>query len=210
MSARHGTKYGYQKGCRHDCCTRANTKALKLWRAGLTSTLVDATGTKRRIQALVSLGWTLHEISTEAGGYTKNWAHLLLKQDTVTSTTAAKVDAVFERLSMTVPIGPYRNRTRNRAARNGWLPPLAYDNIDDPDEQPTDWHYRDPDRADLLADLVEQGAGITEACTRLKVSRDTLERWCARNGHSGLYSQLVAREYVHRENNNQHTVGVSA
>jgi hypothetical protein len=135
--ARHGTKYGYQLGCREECCRRANTKSLKMWRAGMTGHLIDATGTKRRIQSLVALGWTMQEIGQHAGGYSKNWAHVILSQQTVVTDTARKVDAVFERLSMTVPIGPYRNRTRLRAARNGWVPPLAWDDIDDPNEQPS-------------------------------------------------------------------------
>jgi hypothetical protein len=132
----HGTKYRYQLGCREECCRRANMRATKAWRAGMTASLIDATGTKRRVQALVALGWTLREISEDAGGFTKNWSHLLLKQQVITSATAEKVDATFERLSMTVPTGPYRQRTRNRAARNGWLPPLAWNDIDDPRETP--------------------------------------------------------------------------
>lgn len=169
---RHGKKYGYQLGCRLDCCTRANTRALKLWRAGLTSTLVDATGTKRRIQALIALGWTLHEVSTDAGGYTKNWSHLLLKQDMVTSTTAAKVAATYERLSMSVPAGPYRERTRKRAARNGWLPPLAWDDIDtDPESPvvPVDERWEDTVDEAVVLRLLD-GSGRARRLTRAEVA----------------------------------------
>src|SRR5207248_8683430 len=47
--------------------------------------------------------------------------------------TAAKVANLFERWSATR--GP-SVRARNHAAKLGWLPPLAWDNIDNPAEQP--------------------------------------------------------------------------
>lgn len=171
---RHGTKYGYQLGCRLDCCRSANTRALKRWRAGLTSNLIDATGTVRRVQALVALGWTLAEISQEAGGYTKNWSHLLLKQQTVTTDTAKKIAATYDRLSMRVPDGPYRERTRRRAQRNGWLPPLAWIDIDDLDERP-DLTARD-DSVDEVVVLRFLGGDLTVRTNRAE-RYEIVRRW---------------------------------
>jgi hypothetical protein len=47
--------------------------------------------------------------------------------------TVNDIDALFRELSMTP--GPSAI-TRRRALRFGWLPPLAWTNIDDPDERP--------------------------------------------------------------------------
>lgn len=182
----HGTKYRYQLGCREECCRRAQMRALKAWRMGMTGTLVDATGTKRRIQALLALGWTLREIGEESGGYTKNWAHLILKQDIVVSTTAAKIDGAFERLCMTVPIGPYRVRTRNRARHNGWLPPLVWNDIDDPDEQPTAGrdhsHYLSAELVSEWDHLRRSGESIEQAARQLGVSVGAIEKAIERVG----------------------------
>jgi hypothetical protein len=58
------------------------------------------------------------------------------KHEVIHRTTADTIAAAYESLSMTVPEGAYANRNRAIAARRGWLPPLAYDDIDDPNEQP--------------------------------------------------------------------------
>ena len=49
---------------------------------------------------------------------------------------------------MTKPQGPGANRARTWAKRHGFAPPLAWDDIDDPDEKPNygeraDHHARD-------------------------------------------------------------------
>jgi hypothetical protein len=72
---------------------------------------------------------------------------------------------------------------------------------------PIGWGYTEPTRGDLLDDLDENGAGISEAVRVLDVSRDALEKWCARNGRGELYSRLVARENVGQVYRNQHTKG---
>lgn len=203
-TAKHGTKYRYQLGCRDECCTRANTRALKLWRAGLTSTLVDATGTKRRIQALIAMGWTLQEVSTDAGGYTKNWCHLILNQETVTSTTAAKIAAVYERLSMTVPTGPYRQRTRSRAARNGWLPPLAWDDIDTDEAPPVADETKEIDPVVVERILAGDWRCKTTLAERYEVIRQWSRPDLELERHTGwnvarLRRKMAAREAEERE-----------
>lgn len=66
--------------------------------------------------------------------------------------------------------------------------------IDDINERPTRWQYLNTDRAGALRDLVDMGVGISEACSRLHVSRDSLERWCERHDMRAEYATLLGRE----------------
>jgi hypothetical protein len=147
LDPRHGTSAGYCAGCRDECCRTAiadysrGLRARQYLAGG--PLIVDALGTKRRIRALMALGWTGRQIDVELGRKPTYTANLLCGPDRVNRATAASVAAVYERLSMRLPAdAPDANRqviarTRSEARRKGWAPPLAYDNIDDPTEQPS-------------------------------------------------------------------------
>jgi hypothetical protein len=97
--------------------------------------LVPRFGTARRIQALAALGWSC----SEQGRHLHMPAQMvwLIAQERtpfVYESTRNRVNDLFERLSGTP--GPSR-RSRNAAARHGWLPPLAWEDIDDPDATPS-------------------------------------------------------------------------
>jgi hypothetical protein len=171
-----------------DYRTRVYLEGQKMW--------TDGTGTRRRLRALMALGWSGAELSRRLGR-DRTWLDRIAKRDgcQVHIDTARKVAALYEQVSMTVPVGRVANATRNRAKANGWLPPLAFENIDDPDERPDGWQYQAPDRATQLADLDELNAGISEVCQRLNLSRFALEKWCERNGHTAIYSRMVRREF---------------
>lgn len=105
---------------------------------------VPALGTLRRIQALHAIGHTGPEIAAAAGlsiGTLRSIQHHA--STTVHRGTAEAVTATYDRMSMTRPNGRYSERARRAAERKGWPPPLAWDNPDDPDEQPTDWQWRE-------------------------------------------------------------------
>jgi hypothetical protein len=51
-------------------------------------------------------------------------------------TTAERIAAIYESLCMVVPTGPYALRNQRIGERHGWPPPLAWDDIDNPYEQP--------------------------------------------------------------------------
>ena len=170
---------------------------------------VPALGTTRRLRALYALGWTSTDLAPLLGVGHARVGHLASeRQEKVHRVTAAKVAEVYDRLSMTVPQDPdvlpsprhcrVHDRQRRMAARRGWAPPLAWDDIDDPDETPTDWRYQAADRADVFAELVLRGDSLTQVCAALKVSRKSLEKWCSRHDLSSAYSALVARENGHR------------
>lgn len=131
----HGTHSGYVRGCRDECCARAHNRYMKLYRMGRQPRLIDATGTRRRLQALMALGHTAATID-EAAGKGKNWSHMLARKPRVRSSNAAVVAAIYERLCMVVPDHDHAPRLRTLASQRGYLPPLAWDDIDDPNERP--------------------------------------------------------------------------
>lgn len=135
----HDTAYAYRRhGCRCATAIKAKQRQSKLYRAGRAPNRpIDATGTRRRIQALMVLGWPLRTIMADKLGYSpKSYPHRLATAPRVTPGLAKRVAALYDELSMTP--GPSK-RTRNRALQAGFLPPLAWDDdrIDDPTYQPT-------------------------------------------------------------------------
>lgn len=94
---------------------------------------VSAVGTVRRIQALAVLGHSLGAIGAELG-VTQQAVTQLLSRDVVTAATAAKVAELFTRLEFT---DGGSARAKSWALKRGWLPPAAWDDIDNPDEKPS-------------------------------------------------------------------------
>ncbi len=104
---------------------------------------VDATGTRRRIQALAANGWTPTQLAKHLhpDGRDRGCIRRLLTQTTVTAATAAAISVIYEQLWDKPP--PTRTateqravtKTREDAAKRGWPPPMAWDNIDT-DTQP--------------------------------------------------------------------------
>lgn len=209
--ARHGTRRGYYAHRRDnedacaDCKRGASTAQARyeMNQARGISRRVDPTGTRRRLQALCALGWTFRTLDNELGhqNLCVKWVHE--ERQYIYASTAAKIAALYDRLSMSFPAERTREerinatRARNLARRYGWPPPLAWDRIDDPDEKPRGWEYSGVDRQsrrDILLDLDEQHAGITAACRALRIKREAIEKWAERYGERPLYERLVARE----------------
>lgn len=97
------------------------------------------TGTIRRLQALHAAGWTSAYVMRQAGMEAEPGKRALRGEHTTFQAHSREAIAdVYDRLEMqTPPPGRHTTRARNRAKREGWAPPLAWDNIDDPNEQPT-------------------------------------------------------------------------
>jgi hypothetical protein len=142
---------------------------------------VDATGTRRRIQALAAIGWSMGEQSRRLGWH-ESMAHSLTKRRWVIPGTAAKVAALYDELSMT----PGTNlRARNEAARKGWAVPLAWDDdeIDDPAARPmhnVHGHVigkpRDLDREQRVLELTRGGLSAAEIAMRLRTNKRYVQR----------------------------------
>ena len=91
---------------------------------------VPAVGARRRIRALLAIGWT-HAHIAEAAGMPPRRPALILSQagDMVTLDAHDRIADAYDELSMRQ--GP---SARNR--RLGYPPPLAWDDIDNPRERP--------------------------------------------------------------------------
>lgn len=103
--------------------------------------MVSAVGACRRIRALTAIGWPLTEQARQLGMFLQQVCLIAAgKQSAVTNSTDAAVRALFERLWATP--GP-STRARNDAHRKGWVPPLAWDDVDDPGAEPALGESRD-------------------------------------------------------------------
>ncbi len=95
---------------------------------------VPGVGTARRLQALAALGYPWVALAPRLHVSPTRVRQLADVVDGVVHRdTAAKVSAVFTELAATPGPSKY---ARTVAARNGWVPPLAWDDIDDPAAEP--------------------------------------------------------------------------
>lgn len=99
-------------------------------------TSVDATGTVRRVQALVALGWPCSQLAVRIDVLPSNFIDLVHgRRGQVRRGTADTVRDLFDRLQAEVPApGRATTRARRFAAGYGWAPPAAWDDdtIDNP------------------------------------------------------------------------------
>jgi len=157
---------------------------------------VDSTGTVRRLQALVAVGWPQSRIADQVGMGAGNF-QTLLKSPTVRVRTAKKVSDLYDSLWDKTPVATSSfesaaiTRARNAAAARGWLPPMAWDDdaIDDPAVNP-DLGGNESARAALgenVEFLSKSGAARDEIAERLGYSSwETIERQLHRIGRSDL------------------------
>ena len=184
---RHGRNAGYVAHCLagEDACqpcrdghaTYKKNRRTRVYLAG-GPLRVDATGTHRRLQALVALGYTMEGVDA-AVGRARGWASQVLQSRSVFLATADVVAEVYDRWCMTVPEHPWAGRQRTIAHRNGWLPPLAWDDIDDVTEVPTMIRAVARSRSDVDPVAVERVmAGEAVPCTPAE-RREVVRRWVA-------------------------------
>lgn len=145
----------------------------------------NATGTHRRIQALMAIGWTQLSLGPHFGCHPR-YVTYMMRRPTVYGTTAINVAAAYDRLwnkdplKHGVPLGPH-NWVRNYARSNGWPPPAAWDDdqIDDPNGKPDtgeDTHLGRDELAALRRAEIEHLASYSvperEIADRLGMSRE--------------------------------------
>lgn len=98
---------------------------------------VSAVGAARRIQALMALGYSYRDIGAAMGVTHDVPRHIVVMRKYVRRSTAERVAEVYERLCMTpAPDSQRAKYARTIARKNGWAPPLAWDDIDNEAEQP--------------------------------------------------------------------------
>jgi hypothetical protein len=149
---------------------------------------IDPTGTARRIQALVAIGWPMSHTADHLR-LSRTYVHALVKRSTrdhlILASTADKVDDGYLQIKDRRPcrygITPLMiKKARNLAASRGWPPPAYWDGrmdvIDDPHFAP---EYGIT-RAEILAEEARWliGGGLTrdQAAAQLGVSRFYVDR----------------------------------
>lgn len=142
----------------------------KLHRAGYRLRTPN-TGAMRRIQALAAIGWTQKEIAARVG-----CAQLTINRLAQGKYLTLHLD-LDKRIRQTYAelcVQPRRDSADARRAiawarRNGWVPPLAWDNIDDPKERP-------------------KGAALTYGCAV-----------CGERGSDGKLRRDLCKKHYQRE-----------
>lgn len=138
-SHQHGTRIAYvMDSCRCFPCALAYSRVRQILKTQLTYHEHDwraPEAIQRRLQALQATGWTHTALARELGMSRQAVAALSSRpRDRSYDHTLAAVAAVYDRLWDVRPTGVSADRCRTRAARLGYLPPLAWDDdfIDDP------------------------------------------------------------------------------
>lgn len=166
-------------------------------------------GIQRRIQALMALGWNGRAIATEGGAAERSIIRLAKSEhhERVRYELALKVLVAYEALSMRLP--PERtpnergsaNKTRQLAQQEGFLPPLAWNDIDDPNERPlprrTETAVRDVDP--VVVDRILSG-DMTLARSATKAERvEVVRRWAGSLNELERLTSWEPRRYVQKE-----------
>jgi len=105
--------------------------------------LVDATGSHRRLQALVAVGWSQRRLAVRLGISPANFG-TMMRRPRVLASKARAIRDLYEELWNTVPECRSTQerlavtRAKNFAAARGWVPPMGWndEDIDNPDAAP--------------------------------------------------------------------------
>ncbi len=181
---RHDSLYAYHLGCRCPeaaSIKRRSNKRGRIARDRGTPLTVDATGTKRRLRALMALGWRRDDLAARLGVSGQNVTyHTSDDSPTVYRTTAVAVGRLYDQLADHQ--GPSRETAR-RAKAKGWLVPLWWDEdtIDDPtyvpvtverDEQTAANRDARQQRRAEVERLTALGLSAAQIATRLGLKHD--------------------------------------
>lgn len=159
----------------------------------------DATGARRRLQALAVIGWSPHQIAEVAGSHFRTLYNIQSgRQLRASPSTLEGVERAFETLCMTMPPlnqGQARAVVMAHAQKMGWVGPLHYDNIDDPAEEPRPSYarLRSQHRSVYAEDvewLAAAGETLESIAHRLGVKAEAVDRALRRQGHTELLGRI--------------------
>lgn len=144
---------------------------------------VDITGTTRRLQALVAIGWPQGALCHQLGILPTNGTRLFMPRrggGLVLARTATAVAGLYDRLSLTT--GPSQP-ARLRARRRGWAPPLAWDDdtIDNPNATPDLGERATVTWVERYQELRDLGLSQDEIARRMGIERESLLRQIERH-----------------------------
>ncbi|MET7713732.1 hypothetical protein [Streptomyces sp. NPDC005407] len=144
---------------------------------------IDATGTRRRVQALVALGWPRHWMAEQVG-VREDYFRKVCGRDRVTARVARQVAVLYDAWWDQDPLEhgllvQSVSRVRADAVRAGFHSPLAWDDdtIDDPDAVPlTDALEPAPTQGVNVADRFLMGESVVlDRAARLEVLGHLME-----------------------------------
>lgn len=165
--------------------------------------VIDARGTRRRLQALARCGWTAPALTTRSETpITATALARLFTADRVTARNARLVVALYDALwdhqpPLDTPTQrAMSKRTADRARRRRWAVPLAWDDIDT-DDSPAPARVRRPADEKKPAPLVDDIA-IELALGGQHVNLTPAERRiCVHALHAKRYSDGVIADTIH-------------
>ena len=159
--------------------------------------LVDATGTVRRVQALMAIGWSGQKLADRLGVQRGNFT-LMNGADLVTEAKRRAISDLYDELWDTPP--PHDdhrsrisyNRTLAFARRNGWVPPMAWDDdtIDDPAARPSIGAAQTATKQRAVLELIDLGVTLSEIERRVHANRDDIGIMLRRAGRGDDYQRL--------------------
>jgi transcriptional regulator with XRE-family HTH domain len=150
--------------------------------------LINPAGTRRRLRALIALGYTGTHLAARLGVERNQVSRILRRDQAVMAGTAKSVRRLYDELWDQDPLNPAHGipawasaRAARLAAQRGWPPPAAWDDdiIDDPAAEP------DPGAAQRRQDALAEdaawiarttGAGRDAIAARLGVTRNYLDK----------------------------------
>lgn len=148
-------------GCRCGDCRQGHAD-YEFYRRGMIRagrwqgrTHVDALGARRRVQALMTLGWSQSEMARRLGMSQNQLWEIAERLETITAPVAERVAALYEELWNVRPTPTTRgervsvSHALGRAKRRGYAPPMAWDDIDT-DEAPQVGEHVDVDEVVVL------------------------------------------------------------
>lgn len=155
---------------------------------------VDATASRRRLQALAVMGWPTREIAARLGNLDPQTYQYIAngRTRTIRRRTEQAIAELYDELWATP--GPSR-KSASIAKGKGWVPPLAWDDdsIADPSARPhgAQWKPRARGQVDRLVEdfntLRASGCTFAAAAMRLDMPEKALERALYRAREQGLH-----------------------
>ena len=153
---------------------------------------IPSRATHRRLQALVTIGWSQSKLGARLGVVPGN-LHALTQQKQVTVRRHLQVVALFDELwNQAPPCENHRDkiaysRSRSYAKARRWLPPLAWDDIDTDVEPPI---------ADELTGVDEVAVELAISGERVRLSHAE-RREAIRQTHASRWSDARIAEQLH-------------
>jgi len=163
---------------------------------------VPAMFARRRLQALAAIGWTQAAIIDTSGIPRGTINSALYRSDQITADTHQAIRWIYEPMSASPQDGTSAHRARLNAARNGWAPPAAWDDIDDPDAVPhgirqagarDQMRSRYGDAAETIAELADRGDDLQAIMAHLGITKGAVYKALKRGQRLDVWDLLLGR-----------------